>query len=253
MAEVYISLDDDDRRFIKRTISQCINNMLPQILEEITPIVLEKSKDVIKNSIKRKINSDIEYDVALAEGLLITEQNPRLWNGLLDQREDMYYNLTRAECLLSLYMEGLHETPIYVPWKFRQDDKHVKSLEDLNVVHKRNVQRLQTEITILEIKIDDFREELNSIDKAILHKLSDVTSNKIIINALTIDIKKKINKDTSRINREWAINVRMTREAFKEDQSKYQERKKDLFYPIIVQCPIIEFKNQTRVPIQAAH
>ena len=226
MSELVPHYDEEDKRLVKETMLQCIDKWLPQIAEEITPIILQKTKELVKQNILMKINSNIDKQNALSEGLIIMERNPNLWRGLLHRRADCYSKLARVASLLTLYKEGLLEVPIYVPYKFRQDETYVKSQDVLEQMYKMNVQRLQSEITTLEIKLDDMRKEINNVDAEILHEVRHLSSDETVINVIKRDIKEKVLKDTIRINEECETKAQIRRQKYKEDQRKYLKRNK---------------------------
>ena len=144
--------------------------ILPRVIEEITPTILEKSQELINASVENKIKADEDKEKLLTEGLKIMERNRGEWNKLLDIRETKYGKLVRARSLVSLYEEGMQESPIYVPRKFREDKMAIKSHKEVHVIHKMNVQRSQAEIEILQIRTEAFHEDVEKMDAEIHQK-----------------------------------------------------------------------------------
>ena len=93
-----------------------------------------------------------------------------------------------------------------------------------------NIQKLQSEIEIMNIRMKDFQNELNDLDAEIQQKLLNLTSNNDIITALNENIQDKINGDKEVINKKWAKKMKSTREAFKKDQIEHKKRTENLLH-----------------------
>ena len=46
-------LDEADKRFVKETMLEGVSNLLPEIVEEITPIILQKTAKLVSSNVNK--------------------------------------------------------------------------------------------------------------------------------------------------------------------------------------------------------
>lgn len=218
MAKYYGTND----KFLKRTMKES----LYQVLDEVKPVILEKTTERVKNRLMTKADKQS----ALSDAMVLFERNASLWHGLLNRRKEIQFKLTRAGSLLSLYKEGLSMNPVFVPQKFRQEQGYATSRGTLDQMHASNVQSFESEVANVELKIAEYKKEIKKIDEEILHKASLMSTDPTVVEAITRMIQERIVEHTYRIEKECEIRAKERREAFQKDIFKYDEKLKHVKY-----------------------
>lgn len=220
MSENIINFSDEEKKIMRDTLLKCFTTLLPQIINEITPLILKQSqiiatkKDVNQD---RKVETQVEdNESVLAQGLQLISERQNFWSILLDTREDRFCKLTRDEMLLNLYKEGLQETPVYVPRKFRVEGGNTVSEIEGN--HDISTKRLGIEIDTLEIRCKNMKKELNAIDSKIKIEILNLTARRSIVYAVMNDINQKIKKSNERIQTRWLAEMDKLRNAYIQDR-----------------------------------
>ena len=100
--------------------------VLPEILQELAPLIIEKSEALINENITKGLetcrrNVPDNLNVNKEVNSFIRRNNDH-WQKELEKRKDVYYKFTRSDQLILLYNECLEEEPIYIPRKFRNDN-----------------------------------------------------------------------------------------------------------------------------------
>ena len=109
------SLCKEDLDNIKLSVIESIMKVLPNILEEITPLLIEKAKDVIAETtthvIQTRMNSTLK-DKSIKEDVdNFIYQNKTKFYELLNKRKDVFWKYTRMDRSLLLFNECLAEEP----------------------------------------------------------------------------------------------------------------------------------------------
>ena len=159
-AEIMKEFTSQQLESIKQIVIDSINLLLPKIIKEITPLIIQTSRDLVNKNFNNVDNIIVDQDATKP----FFNQHHLQWNKLLIQRKDLYYKYARCEKLLLLYAECIEEDPIYVPRKFRQDSYHTNSQAERNVINTSNLHRFQTECEILRIRREQYMKEITSKD-----------------------------------------------------------------------------------------
>ena len=111
---------------IKSNVIKSKMAALPEILQELVPLIIEKSEAWIKENITKGLetchrNLPDKLNVNKEVNSFIRRNNDH-WQKKLEKRKDVYYKFTRSDQLILLYNECLEEEPIYIPRKFRNDN-----------------------------------------------------------------------------------------------------------------------------------
>ena len=148
-------------------------------------------------------------------------------NEQLIDREKELYKYIRNVSLLDLYTECMETEPIYVPRKWRNDNYHVMSERELNVLTNLELKRFQTECEILRLRRDDFKQRTEHIDK----NITEFIENK------NISIKSKewllkrwdecTREDENKITKKWDEKLRGTRKQFEKDREFIQHHRRE--------------------------
>ena len=152
---------------IKDTILENVFKVLPEILNDIFPVIMDKVSDIIKTNIKEYVpkpclNNSRDNNVKELEEFMTS--NNATQSNFIKKRKDEFYKYTRCDSLLNLHKDCLAEESIYIPRKFRQDPIHTINDWEKLLYEKLNLEKLKTEMEILTRRREHFRVKLDSID-----------------------------------------------------------------------------------------
>ena len=146
---------------IKPNVINSIMAVLPEILQELVPLIIEKSEALInENTTKgleicgRNVPNNINVN---KEVNTFIRRNNNHWQKELKKRKNIYYKVTRSDQLILLYNEYLEEEPIYIPRKFRNDNTFTMNEQEKNIYFKLDLTKLKTEMEVLTRKRAYFR------------------------------------------------------------------------------------------------
>ena len=162
----HLFLSDEQFNSLNINIAENIKKCIPEIIETITPIILDKLDTHLKqfSNIENR-NTELSFTDVKQEAEHFIYSNNKLWCDLLNKRKDFVYKFTRSERLLDLYGQCLQEEPMYIPRKFRNDKTYVTSDEELNVVRKNDLNNLQAECEILKLRRNNLLENIANQDQ----------------------------------------------------------------------------------------
>ena len=136
-------LSEEQLNLISLSIVENISKCIPEIIERVTPLIMEKIDTHLKQVWpNNERNAELSFTSIKQEAERFTYSSNKLWSDFLQERKDFVYKFTRFERLLDLYGECLQEEPMYIPRKFRNDKTHVTSQEELNIVRKSDLNNL---------------------------------------------------------------------------------------------------------------
>ena len=152
---------------IKDTILENVFKVLPEILNDIFTVIMDKVSDIIKTNIKEYVpksclNNSRDNNVKELEEFMTS--NNATQSNFIKKRKDEFYKYTRCDSLLNLHNDCLAEELIYIPRKFRQDPIHTINDWEKLLYEKLNLEKLKTEMEILTRRREHFRVKLDSID-----------------------------------------------------------------------------------------
>ena len=146
--------------------------MLPQIIRELLPNIIELCKSEIKSSFNAKEDTIKDNVTIKNEVTDFKKTNGTQLDNLLKKRESKYYNYAKYEHLLDLYGECIEEEPVYIPKKFRNDNYEAVSSDEMKIMRKVEYKRFQAECEIFTLRRDRTTEEITDIDE-IANRLID--------------------------------------------------------------------------------
>ena len=141
----------------KINVIKSIMAVLPEILLELIPLIIEKSEALINENITKGLETCRRY---LPDNLnrFICRNNDH-WQKELEKRKYDYYKFTGSDQLMLLYNECLEEEPIYIPRKFRNDNTFTMNEQEKNIYFKLDLTKLKTEMEILTTRREYFRKK----------------------------------------------------------------------------------------------
>ena len=90
---------------------------------------------------------------------------------------------------------------MYIPRKFRNDNRHRRDKEESIVINKLDIQRFQAECEILKIRRDNYETDIKEIDSKMNEALTASTKNIQLQNELKTMYNTFIEKDVKRISK----------------------------------------------------
>ena len=127
--------------------------VLPEILQELVPLIIEKSEALINEKIMKGLetcgrNVPDNLNVNKEVNSFIHRNNDH-WPKELQKQKGVYYKFTRSDQLILMYNECLEEEPIYIQHKFRNDNTFTMNKQEKNIYFKFDLTKLKTEMEIL--------------------------------------------------------------------------------------------------------
>ena len=156
-----------------------INDAVQKVLKDVVPIVTENIAKNIVTAIEQARNNEL----ILAEDTIIEDYSAdKFMNDNFDHittelvaRNSAYTNYVSCVGLIDLYESYLSETPVYVPRKFRDDNKFCMTPQEREAVHKLETQKLRTEKEIQQLRRDEFKRRLDKGDICVMLFFRDKT------------------------------------------------------------------------------
>ena len=113
-----IILSKEQFKDIKETILENVLKVLPEILNDIFPVIMEKVSDIIKANIKEYVST---FCLTNNHGSNVKEleefinANNAIWSNFIKKCKDEFYKCTRCNSLLNLYNNCSAEELMYIP------------------------------------------------------------------------------------------------------------------------------------------
>ena len=105
---------------------------------------------------------------------------------------------------------------VYIPRKWRNDQYHVMSEGELNVLTNLELKRFQTECEILRMRRDDFKQRINHIDKEVTEYIKNENISTGAQDWLLTRWDECINEDERRMYQRWVEKIKGTRTQFEK-------------------------------------
>ena len=160
-------------------IERISNRVTEKLLEGLPALI----KDVIKDDVKVAINEclpsvmenmDNERQAtsrAKRDARDYMDDHRRSFSNKYKTRKEKYQQYSRCVHIIQLYDECLHETPPYIPKRFREDKYHARNERELEKIWNRSMSNMQCEYDILSIRKVDYRGEIDKFDASLREEL----------------------------------------------------------------------------------
>ena len=180
-------------------------------------------QDYIKNNaeVQKQLHNSLSSYPTEFENFRVSNQE--YFTHKLDKREEEYYKFTRCRKLIALYNAGLIENPIYIPRKFRHDDYHVMTEEELNIISKLDLKKLQSECEILTLRREEFKSRTETIDKEFEDFINQSIYSQPAKEMAKTRWDERVNEDESKIERNWDKKLESTMLAYEKDKEFLKE------------------------------
>ena len=198
--------------------------ILPTILNDITPTIITSAENIIKDKVKDTL-PNIET-TSTTQGSFQTQNqahdfeyfNQKFLNNKLKARNDYFYKETRSVELANLYEECLSEEPPYVPKEFREEKVHTLSEREKEIYGNLSEQKLKAEIEILKVRAKTNRDKIDQIDSTVDDFFIANEENQEVVEILKENYKAKVNSDEGRVNKKWSKKMHDEKEIIKKDK-----------------------------------
>ena len=194
----------------------------PEVLQELVPLIIEKSEAWINENITKGLetcrrNLPDNLNVNKEVNSFIRRNNDH-WQKKLEKRKDVYYKFTRSDQLILLYNECLEEEPIYIPRKFRNDNTFTMNEQEKNIYFKLDLTKLKTEMEILTTRREYFRKKLDEIDQEFTAFIESESVSEIVKKKLEEEWVKLTTESNAKIDAVWQKIIKGKKEAFQRDK-----------------------------------
>ena len=178
-SNIYLSKEDIEK--IKASVITNVMNVLLDIIEEIIPLIVEKSQILTNTKLEKVIenyrqitqkSNNTSDDV---NDFLFRNKNK--WRQQLRKHKYCYYKFVRCDQLILLYNVYLEGELIYILPKFRNDDICTMNQNKNNIYFKLDLMKLKTEMDVLRTRREHFRNKLGGIEK----EMTDFINNKVTL------------------------------------------------------------------------
>ena len=217
---------------LKVILKEKLTELVPTLMKEIEPDLIKYAKESIEDFV---IDNNLLLET-VKETLLSTDEEVEqflesfasLCDEKLVERENNYWKFTRCDRLLNLYNDCLQCEPMYIPKQFRSDKYHVMSRQELNIVIKMGLKRLQGECEIMNCRKEEFLNRVQLIDQEIEELINQSNLSPKATKILLDRWKTFYVKDTTKVDKKWDKRIESTKRAFEKDKkflSQHQENR----------------------------
>ena len=131
---------------IKQNVIKSIMAVLPQILLELVPLIIEKSESLINENVTKGLetyrrNLPGNINVNKEVNSFIRRNNNHCLKEL-EKQKDVCYKFGGSDQVILLYIECLEEEPIYIPGNFRNDNTFTINKQEKNFYWKLDLTKL---------------------------------------------------------------------------------------------------------------
>ena len=207
---------------LKVILKEKLTELVPTLMKEIEPDLIKYAKESIEDFV---IDNNLLLET-VKETLLSTDEEVEqflesfasLCDEKLVERESNYWKFTRCDRLLNLYNDCLQCEPMYIPKQFRSDKYHVMSRQELNIVIKMGLKRLQGECEIMNCRKEEFLNRVQLIDQEIEELINQSNLSPKATKILLDRWKTFYVKDTTKVDKKWDKRIESTKRAFEKDK-----------------------------------
>lgn len=223
-------LNQNQIKAIKDIVLKSILEILPTILNDITPTIITSAEKIIKDKMK-ETSPNTKTTSTMRENFGTQSQehefecfNQKFLNNKLKARNDYFYKETRSVELAKLYEDCLNEEPPYVPKEFREEEKaHTTNKREVEIYANLSEQKLKAEIEILNVRAKTNKEKIAQIDSTIDEFFIANNDSQEIVKTLKENYKTKTNFDENKVNKKWSKKMHDKKEIIKKDKQARKE------------------------------
>lgn len=133
-------------------------------------------------------------------------------------RDDAYWKATRYYEIVKLYEQVLNESPVYVPRKFRRDKYHIMSAAELEILQRREVNELKSEIEVFKLREERNRKKVELQDDLVTIFVNENVQNPYLKEAILRSWNDKNRNEMERVTRVWHGKIEGVKKAFDKDK-----------------------------------
>ena len=206
---------------IQQTVLNSVLQILPKIITDLTPKILESAEELMKDSISKmmSIASDAlnkTVQTIEVESRDFEETHKRTLNQKLKARSDIFWTFTRSTEMAKLYSDRQKEEPPYVPRKFREENARKGSQEEIAVCDKLSEHKLSAEIEILQLRAQENERKLTKIDDEANEVFKSKVQDEDVLKQLKGTWEKKAKDDETVILKRWEKRIKEKKTFFKK-------------------------------------
>lgn len=225
-------LTPTQRDAIKEIIFNNIMEILPTIIKELTPSIMEATQVLIKSQIQdnlKNVGSTLT-STTLTSTITASNKNNETKSHIYNQlkeRKDLFWNYTRNKQLAQLFSECLSEEPAYIPRKFRENEKTTPANEkEKEIYDNLAMHKVRAEIDVLNVRVALSEEKINGVDENVISFITSNASTEEEVEELKTFWSQRVKQNEEAIHSKWDQRIQSTRAAHKKDKEQ-QSRPKE--------------------------
>ena len=144
-------------------------------------------------------------------------------------RKEKYKQYSRCVHILQLYDGCMQETPPYIPKRFREDKYHIRNERELEKIWNRSMSNMSCKYEILEIRKEDFWEEIEKFDLSLREELDGKELSEAVIDEIMKKWKQHCEEDEVKVDKEWRRKLTGIRKGFASDKEELAKKNQHRF------------------------
>ena len=223
-------LSAEQMESIKQSVLNSFLEILPNIINEIAPTIMQSAEMIIKKRIGEVISStrpflNVSSTAVKEKARLIENINTKQLNSKLKLRNDTFWQLTRSSELSKLYSECLQEKPSYIPQKFREDSTFKVSEEEIVAYKKLEQHKLSTEIEVLNLRAENYKKKIEDVDGEAFKFFESQEENGHVLKELKETWNKKAKEDEIKVVSKWEKRIKDNKDIYEKEKISKKEEK----------------------------
>ena len=215
---------NDQVESIKKIILQSIIQILPKMINDITPAIIKSAEDIIKTTLNENAqptNPPRQDQQSSAKYLArqLEQNKENFLNKKLGYRKNIFWKYTRSTELVKLYTQCLEEEPKYIPKIFREENASTLSQEQQAIYDNLSEHKLKAEIEVLQIRSGENQQNLEKIEQKINKFFDTNSSSEEMTNELKSKWKENKEIDENQVIKTWNNKIAAKKTSFSKDKA----------------------------------
>ena len=219
---------DDAQTLVNDAVLQALGEIIPMVADNIANNIqtLLEQKEVVMNENNNEIlvEETVMEDESLDLAIKFLNENSEFIKSQLIFRNQAYTNYVNTVATIDLYDDYLSENPIFVPRKFRNDNRHCLSKDERDVVDRISIQKLKGEAEFLQCRRDEFRKRIKNGDDTFTRFLRDRISDEDVLQEVMTAWNSSLRVDEEKVDELQIKKTENLKNAHQKDRLWLQSR-----------------------------
>ena len=240
---------NDAKKLVTDAIQRVIGDVVAVVADNIANSIITSLEQ--RNKITSNTNNNILVEDSILEdeseeaAIKFIDENSERISTELQGRNQQYSNFVNTVATIDLFDEYLSEDPIYVPRKFRSDNRHCMTPDEREVVNRLSEQKFRHQIEILQHRRDEFRRRIKNGDETFNRFVRDnITDEEILYEVMTI-WKTAIKVDEEKVDEIQIKKTESIRAAHQKDRDSRLQKPDNQQNEPTQKTPRVRFQSVT--------